>query len=353
MRSSRRSGFTLIELLVVIAIIAVLMGLLLPAVQKVRDAAARMSCQNNLKNIALASLNYESANKRFPPGLNVSPNSTNTNPQYVSSPPYGGPYVGVLAYLLPFMEQDNVHRQIPATLFDPKTTAGAWAYNYPPFDFNDPTVTSINGTGYLKPAADAKIQSYLCPTDNSGENTLNYGIIDGFGFYIPSTSHVWVDYVLNVPNYGADLGRSNYIGCGGAYGKIDPSDTADAQWAPFHGIYYMSSRTKIADITDGTSNTIAFGETVTGFHIDGTRDFEVSWLGSGWYGTKYGLAPIYGANGNDYTFRMFSSKHAGVVNFAFGDGSVHSISRTADFNTFIYMSGMADGQTFDFNLAGL
>src|SRR5439155_18211406 len=112
-RVKRRKGVTLIELLVVIAIIAVLVGLLLPAVQKVREAANRMSCQNNLHQIALAAANYESANRKFPPGLNVSPNSVNTNPQYIiPNPGYGGPYVGVLAYLLPYIEADNIYKLI-------------------------------------------------------------------------------------------------------------------------------------------------------------------------------------------------------------------------------------------------
>src|SRR5437667_3726658 len=124
--TTRRSGFTLIELLVVVAIIGVLLALLLPAVQKVREAANRMSCTNNLHQIALAAANYESAHRRFPPGINFSPNSP-ANPW--GSPPNSGPWVGVLAYLLPYVEQDNVYAQIPVDLFNPKTTLGAWAYS--------------------------------------------------------------------------------------------------------------------------------------------------------------------------------------------------------------------------------
>jgi prepilin-type N-terminal cleavage/methylation domain-containing protein/prepilin-type processing-associated H-X9-DG protein len=360
-RCARKRAFTLIELLVVIAIIAVLVGLLLPAVQKVREAANRMSCQNNLHQIAIAAANYDTTFGKFPPGLNVSPNSVNVNPGYVITPPYGGPYTGVLAFLLPMMEQDNVYSQImkatagpPArSFFDPNTTLGAWAYNFPPFDFNDPSVTQTNGTGYLKPACDAVIKSYLCPSDNSGQgNNLNLGIIDGYGFYIPPQNplgpHVYVDYVLDVHNYGHELGRSNYLGCGGAYGKVDPSDTVFGQWRPYCGIYYTSSKTKQADIIDGTSNTIAFIETLSGVHNDGTRDFEISWMGAGWLPTYLGIAQ----DGNDLNWRQASSKHPGVLNCAFADGSVRIISKKADFNTFIYVTGMADNQPIHFENVG-
>src|SRR5262245_11593646 len=93
---SRRSGFTLIELLVVIAIIAILIGLLVPAVQKVRESAARMTCQNNLHQIALAAANYESNYKKLPPGYIGPPTGVLSN---------AGPMIGCMALLLPYMEQ--------------------------------------------------------------------------------------------------------------------------------------------------------------------------------------------------------------------------------------------------------
>src|SRR4051794_7536716 len=109
MKSSRRGGFTLIELLVVIAIIAILIGLLLPAVQKVREAAARIKCQNNLKQIGLASHNYASANTYLPPGY-IGPKDP------AQGPSVSAPYVSSLAILLPYLEQDPLFRSMLASI---------------------------------------------------------------------------------------------------------------------------------------------------------------------------------------------------------------------------------------------
>jgi prepilin-type processing-associated H-X9-DG protein len=339
------------ELLVVIAIIAILFGLLLPAVQNVREAAARAQCQNNLKEIALAAQHYHDTAGTFPPGLNVSPYSQDPNPQYNWPYPYQGPYTGCLAYLLPYIEQENVYRQIPQTLFKRDTTAPAWAYGYGPFDFTDPSVppSEWNGTGGGYPKAlNTNIKIYRCPSDPgvSGIGVLDAAVFNATPPYAPGY-FVVNDWVQNIPNYGQELGRSNYLGVGGPFGDVDPNDAFHGKWYLFKGIYYANSRTRVTDICDGTSNTLAYGEYLGGLSVKGTRPLELSWMGSGWMPTKWGLAPVYGPQGNDYNIWMFQSGHAGVVNFSFADGSVRGISRAADFNSFQDASGMADGTVFD------
>jgi prepilin-type N-terminal cleavage/methylation domain-containing protein/prepilin-type processing-associated H-X9-DG protein len=351
-RSPRRSAFTLIELLVVIAIIAILIGLLLPAVQKIREAAARMSCQNNLHQIALAAHNYASANGYFSPGGLVSPNSRNHGDApagWINDPPYAGPFTGCLPFLLPYVEQDNVYKLIDPTLLQFNTTAGAWAYNTPPYDDKTPGgyppmaadgSGGPNYTGYTH-VADAKIKTFLCPSDNAQDVTIPAslgGVWDGL---YTTPGYINGDYVWDWPNFGHEMGATNYIGCSGYLGPYN---------ATYQGVYYQNSKTKIESISDGTSNTIAFGETLGGTFTN--RNFRLSWMGAGSMPTAWGLRSD--ANVNWYTF---SSRHSGVVQFAFCDGSVRPIAKgqtspSTGYNNYIYASGANDGRVIDFSTLG-
>jgi prepilin-type N-terminal cleavage/methylation domain-containing protein len=287
LRTARRSAFTLIELLVVIAIIAILIGLLLPAVQKVREAAARSSCSNNLKQINLAAMNYESANGWLPPG------SQSTS------------YVGAMAYLLPYIEQDNIYQQIPQNLLVlGNTTCGPWWTT-------------------AWPAANNKIKTYQCPSDNVNDITPSTGIFANL--YTVGGS---VTGSIFAPIYST-LGRTDYAANAGYIGR----------GYPYAGPYYPDSRTTIVGITDGTSNTFGFGEWLGGADV-GARDYVGSWMGVGAVPTGWGLNP----SGNWY---QFGSKHTGVVLFGFCDGSVRPVKKSVDPSTFIFASGASDGVVVD------
>jgi prepilin-type N-terminal cleavage/methylation domain-containing protein/prepilin-type processing-associated H-X9-DG protein len=210
--SRRRSAFTLIELLVVIAIIAILIGLLLPAVQKVREAAARMKCSNNLKQIGLAAHNYESALGNLPPRQHsvVLPAPGTGVPTTYSSG--ATPLVILLAYI----EQANKYNQFNL-LYNVNSDA--------PLNGNIPALTGANAR-----ARSQDMPIYLCPSDPSGMYTFT------------------------------DAGRTNYFASIG--GDSNPSSAS-----PFGGIFSMATTDgsemkgyPIVAVTDGTSNTVLFAE---------------------------------------------------------------------------------------------
>jgi prepilin-type N-terminal cleavage/methylation domain-containing protein len=328
-RRSQRSAFTLIELLVVIAIIAILIGLLLPAVQKVREAAARSACSNNLKQIVLASHNYASANGVLPPGY-MGPN-TPGQLEFVGSG------AGPLAFLLPYMEQSSVYNQCNPMWFDQKRVRTDQDHFLPTY-WTAPGSVPVPPTG----AFTAKIKNYVCPSANDIDTTFTGGFAGMLLGYITVTSPAATMYVFYNewgPPYNSELlGRTNYLGVQGYLGN-----TGVPNYDQYVGIYTDASKVSIEAITsaDGSSNTLAFGEHTGGPSTvqPGDPGFMTvdSWMGGGSMPTGWGLGDVFG-------WYQFSSRHSGLVQFAIADGSVRPIRTDIDFNSYTFLAGYKDGR---------
>ena len=274
----RRSGFTLIELLVVIAIIAILIGLLLPAVQKVREAAARLKCQNNLKQVGLGLHNYESAHGKLPPGF-VSRTATVNGDGL-------GPGWGWAAHILPQVEQDNLFRQINFTR-----------------DILDPAHATVRVT---------KIPIFRCPSDDPRNGDTFQAVSDSG----PLTT----------------LAFASYVAVGGT---VEVTGFPDTNTGPF----LRNTAFRITDVTDGSSNTLFVTERSSlrspvttwvgaptgainpplnaGLDDEGPPTFVLTQSGE----VEEARTPN---NPLDHV-EDASSKHIGGVNGLFGDGSVRFI----------------------------
>jgi prepilin-type N-terminal cleavage/methylation domain-containing protein/prepilin-type processing-associated H-X9-DG protein len=288
-----RQAFTLIELLVVIAIIAILIGLLLPAVQKVREAASRIQCKNNMKQIGTALHNYHGAMDQLPPG-------------YADPGPWPNPDVGPgwgwAAYLLPYVEQDNVYRGI---------------------DFTRSVGDPVNA------AARAQfLKVFWCPSDRL---VGTFAVSDGVNSYT--------------------VAQGSYVACNG-------NDGVDDFTTPEHtGAFIRTQRLRFADIRDGLSNTFFVGERSTTMSLS-------TWTGvipnamvpsvrapgtfSGGSALVLGHCGPHLPNDSIVTDAdAMSSGHTGGVNFLFGDGSVQNINNSISQYVYDALATRAGGEVVD------
>ncbi len=327
--AATRRGFTLIELLVVIAIIAILIGLLLPAVQKIRGAAQRIQCANSLKQLGLSAMNHESSYGYFPVGWQA-PNATGTwsNPALVASDlsadaPIPGPgrFTNLYVELLPFFEQDNLQKK--------------WDY------FNN----ANNLAGGSASVSGQVIKILLCPASPLASKQV--AVVSGNS------------YGLN--SYGGVAGIKSFRAYKNTSTHVISND----------GIFYINSRTRIAAITDGTSNTAMFGER---YHKDLNFDRMytnfpiVGWSGWAWCDQPNAIGdylvgaaqPVNwlipdtatGANSSSNPWvqlrlSTMGSGHSGGANVCLGDGSVRFLRDTTDLATLQALMTREKGEVFN------
>jgi prepilin-type N-terminal cleavage/methylation domain-containing protein/prepilin-type processing-associated H-X9-DG protein len=350
----RRFAFSLIELLIVIAIMAILMGLLLPAVQKVRAAAGRAKCANNLKQIGLALHNYEGVNRMFPPSCVINNPAALLASGIGSQSAYGVSYPDALLVgppgfgwgilLLPYLEQNAL---------------------YGKFDMSQPVWSPTNA-----PAAGTKVAVFLCPSATGGG--------DGFNMQQPLDDTHGTDMTRS-DGSKIFFAHSHYVtnaGVNQPWGRatqycVDfdvPEPVPGAPTDVINGPFYPNSKTSVAAVSDGLSNTVFVGERSSYLSNN-------TWVGIvpnsvvvprldlyPWPSDNNGATDIVGCHsGPDvhdhpqviihapnnpfgHTDQMWGQHDAPGCNVLFGDGSVRFISAFIDPNTWVALSTRNGGE---------
>lgn len=362
-RVNTRSGFTLVELLVVIAIIGILVGLLLPAVQAAREAARRMQCQNNLKQLGLANHNHESAFKSLPPNNN---GQWGDHTGFLSDGRYGitianSPGFGPLVFLLPFMEQTNLYNQF------------AQSRGYTVHGNPSPLAPPPGGS-FQSPEGDPwwfynndwnlgqyELGIYQCPSDPQTRNT-------GLMFWRYNATCEQIGGIWFGAADSQDHGSTNYVGVGGAMNAVryqddgrtpcgpvsdpqfvdlDGDGDADVQnYYPLRGIFGSDrSATKFGQISDGMSNTLMMGESTGGLN------WNLAWVSINFLPVGLNGDRRYSSPTGDRAYTAFNSYHTGGQNWVMGDGSVQFISENIAIGVLRRLGAMSDGWVveYDFN----
>ncbi len=280
-----RNAFTLVEVLVVIAIIGILIAMLLPAVQSAREAARRIQCSNNLRQLGLAMHNYHASLSSFPPGFMVRGHLTGTTP--------GGWAWGV--FLMPFIEQSPLRDKLSPTRYTLEQV------------INDPA---------LLPMLQTNLSVFRCPSSRIGPLRTHHG----------------------VPN--PQVASANYTCCRGYFNFSGTTHLTKRN----NGLFYGESGTRIHEVRDGTSHTFALGErTAFGTNLQNDGSWP-SWCGPGGGGAMNTVSSSVSHPVNHPTsMHAFSSEHPGGALFAFTDGSVHFIAQTIGVNT----AGLSPGNAGD------
>ena len=353
--SKSRKGFTLVELLVVIAIIGILIALLLPAVQQVREAARRTDCANRIRQYAVATHTFHDSYKRLPPGtLGFTPavdfydDWINSSSEYYWVRAQQTSFAGLV---MPFMELNNLY-----TLWAPESV-NMYKF-YDEFTSNYSWFGAALGAGtvmFTQP------EHSLCPSDDMRDAyiqiaaatqpvTVGSDETDAMGLLY------WPDF-----DYSSNFGRTNYLGVAGAYAggrHPDPNLDGDRDRRPYIGVMSSRGRHTLETIRDGTSNSLMLGEYI-GSISNNVRTRGLNWacsgLGRGRGGIAWDTDPSsYGdpritmiGSAHNSSWVGFGAMHPAGANFARADCSVSVIPRNTDWNTLYSLYGTNDGEFDD------